>query len=38
MTTEWITPSLVLLVGAILWREIHRIHDRMDRHLDGHPK
>lgn len=37
MVTEWITPSLVVLVGAILWREIRRIHDRMARHLEGHP-
>ena len=46
--SEWITPALVVAVGAFLWRvlggqidalrtEIHRLNDGIDRHLEGHP-
>ncbi len=41
MIEQWIQPAI--LVGLILfvWRdlrtEIHRISDRLDRHLEGHP-
>ena len=48
MIDQYLTPALVIAVGAFLWRHldkriddvvrrIDRLNERLDRHLEGHP-